>query len=167
MDPSTVVLLAEDDMDEAFLIQRAFKDHGLMHPPHLVADGTEVLTYLLAEGPYAERERYRFPNMLILDLKMQRMDGFAVLQWLQEHPDYRVIPTVVWSASSDARDVKHAYCLGANAYLCKPTDYGDFKAMLGRLLAHWDDCLKPIPNPGLPECDKLAGRSPFNGSHGR
>src|SRR5688500_9122357 len=165
MDPSSSVVIAEDSHDDAFLIQRAFKDHGSMRPPHIVNDGAEAIAYIAGEGIYADRMTYPFPNLIILDLKMPRVDGFQVLEWLRDHPDFRVIPTVVWSASSDQRDVKHAYCLGANGYLCKPTEYPQFKAMLGRLLAFWDDCLKPAPMPSTPTCESLKDAHPFSAVH--
>ena len=162
MDASLIVLLAEDNRDDAFLMQRAFKHHGLMRPPHIVDDGAKAIAYLAGEGVYSDRTTHPFPGLIILDLKMPRVDGFEVLQWLQDHPDYRVIPTIVWSSSADQRDVKHAYCLGANAYLCKPSDFPEFKAMLGRLLAFWEDCLKPGPVPQAPTCESLGETHPFS-----
>ena len=160
-----IVLLAEDNHDDAFLMQRAFKAHGLMRPPHIVDNGGDAIAYIAGERIYSDRIAYPFPNLVILDLKMPRVDGFQVLEWLRDHPDFRIIPTVVWSSSPDQRDVKHAYCLGANGYLCKPTDFPKFKAMLGRLLAHWDDCLKPAPVPHLPDCASLKESHPFSGLH--
>jgi CheY-like chemotaxis protein len=165
MDPSLTVLLAEDNRDDALLMQAAFKQNGLMRPPHIVEDGEEAIAYLKGEGIYADRIRYPFPGLIILDLKMPRANGFDVLQWLKEHPDLRVIPTIVWSASSDVRDVKHAYCLGANGYLCKPSDFPEFKAMVGRMLAFWEDCIRPPPEPTGPSCDSLEKTHPFSGSH--
>ena len=162
MDPSSSVLIAEDNPDDALLMQHAFKSHGLMRPPHIVDNGADAIAYLAGEGIYSDRVAYPFPNLIILDLKMPRVDGFQVLEWIKDHPDFRVIPTVVWSSSSDQRDVKHAYCLGANGYLCKPNDFPEFKAMLGRLLAFWDDCLKPSPMPGMPSCESLKETHPFS-----
>lgn len=165
MDPSLTVLLVEDNETDAFLMQRAFKSHGLMRPPHVVEDGAKAIDYLAGEGIYSDRVAHPFPGLIILDLKMPGTDGFVVLQWLRDHPDFRVIPTIVWSSSSDQRDVKHAYCLGANGYLCKPTDFGEFKRMLGRLLAFWEDCLKPPPLPQAPTCESLKDSHPFAATH--
>lgn len=165
MDPSATILLAEDNRDDAFLMQRAFKAHGLMRPPHIVDNGADAIAYLAGEGAFADRVAHPMPTITILDLKMPRVDGFGVLEWLRDHPDFRVIPTMVWSASADPRDVKHAYCLGANAYLVKPTDFGEFKEMLGELLKFWDRCEKPAPRPDLPDCASLQGAYPFGGTH--
>jgi CheY-like chemotaxis protein len=151
-----VVLLAEDNADDALLMEHAFQASGRTAKIVMLSDGSEVIAYLSGEGIYANRTLHPLPDILVLDLKMRRTSGFDVLQWLREHQDFMVIPTVVWSASSDAADVKHAYCLGANAYLCKPTDFPRFKAMVVRLLEFWDDCLKP--KAGCPTCEEAAAR---------
>src|SRR5688572_26980097 len=116
------LLVAEDNEDDALLIQRAFKQNGLPRAAHIVHDGRQAIEYLHGDGAYADRRTHPFPDLVILDLKMPLASGFDVLEWLNAHPDYRVIPTLVWSASADRRDVKHAFCLGAHAYLCKPTN---------------------------------------------
>ena len=165
MDPSIAILVAEDNEDDALILQRAFKKNGLMRPIHIVEDGGEVIEYLQGNGIYQDRIANPFPAMLLLDLKMPRVSGFDVLAWLHQHPDFRVIPTLVWSSSSDTRDVKHAFCLGANAYLCKPASFDTTVAMVARLVAFWDDCLKPGIEPHSPSCEKLKDRKPFSGAH--
>ena len=159
------VLIAEDNEDDALLVQRALKHNGLPRPPHIVQDGAGAIDYLHGNGPYADRVAHPFPDLVLLDLKMPRVSGFEVLQWLNEHPDYRVIPTIVWSASADRRDVKHAFCLGAHGYLCKPGPYQEFLGMVERMLAFWEDCEKPGIEPGDPQCDLLKDREPFSGAH--
>ena len=163
-DPSLEVLLVEDNEEDAMLMQRAFKHHGLMRPPPIVHDGDEAIDYLLGRNVYADRIAHPFPSIVILDLKMRRMSGFDVLKWILDHPDYRVIPTIVWTSSADTRDVKQAFCLGANAYLCKPSSYDTFVEMVGRLLAFWNDCLKPGVEPIEASCSKLKDRDPFFGA---
>ena len=161
---ATTVLVAEDNEDDAYLIQRAFKHHGLIRPAHIVRDGGEAIAYLHGDKEYANRVEHPFPNILILDLKMPLVSGFDVLEWINEHPDYRVIPAIVWSSSADRRDVKHAFCLGAHAYLCKPSQYDQFVAMVGRLIAFWDDCEKPGVGPTEPTCEMLKKENPFSGA---
>lgn len=165
MDPSITVLLAEDNPDDALLMQRAFKQHGLMRPLHVVEDGAAAIAYLGGEPPFDDRALYPYPHFIMLDLKMPRLSGFEVLEWLRQRPEHQVIPTIVWSSSADLRDVKRAYCLGANGYLCKPTDFARFKVMVGHLLAFWDDCLKPSPEPAAPTCEQLQQSRPFSGAH--
>jgi CheY-like chemotaxis protein len=159
MDPGACVLVAEDNPDDALLMQRAFKSQGLDNPLHIVTDGTEVLKYLLGQDPFADRAAHPHPNVLVLDLKMPRMNGFEVLEWLQAHKDLSVIPTLVWSSSADARDVKRAYCLGANGYLVKPTDFQKFKQMVGDVMRYWEHCLKPAPE-ARPSCAELTSKMP-------
>ena len=72
-----------------------------------------MIAYLQSEPPYDDRVLHPFPDVLILDLKMKRVSGFEVLEWVNKNPDYRLIPTIIWSSSADRRDVKHAFCLGA------------------------------------------------------
>lgn len=154
MDPSIVVLLVEDNPDDALLMQRAFQSHGIMRPSHICRNGSEAISYLSGAGVYADRKTYPYPHIVITDLKMPGSDGFDVLAWLREHPDLTVIPTLVWSSSADARDVKRAYCLGANGYLCKPTDFQKFKEMVGDMFRFWDRCEKPATDTG-PTCTEL------------
>ena len=119
--------------------------------------GAEGIAYLTGEGIYADRTTYPYPQMIIMDLKMPRVNGFEVLQWLKHNPELMVIPTMVWSSSADPSDVKLAYCLGANSYLSKPTDYQKFKEMVGDLFRFWDHCLKPAPGAS-PTCEELIHR---------
>jgi CheY-like chemotaxis protein len=163
MDSATTVLLAEDNPDEAMLMQRAFKMCGLQRPPHIVRDGLEAIAYIKGEGAFADRATHPFPHIVILDLKMPKASGFEVLKWLKEHQDLAVIPTIVWSSSSDVGDVKRAYCLGANGYLCKPVDFQEFKTMVGEILRYWNRCLKPEPNLG-PTCADLPDSSECSGA---
>lgn len=162
MDAFFSVVVAEDNPDDAFILQRAFKTNGLQRPIHILKDGAEVLAYLKGEEPYADRIAHPFPDLLILDLKMPIMSGFEVLEWIHNNPDYRVIPAVVWSASSDRRDVKHAFCLGAHGYFRKPSGYDECVDMVRRLIEFWSVCEKPGVAPMEPACETLSGRDPFS-----
>lgn len=146
MDRNLTVLLAEDNPDDALLMQRAFKAQGITNPLRIVADGSEVISYLEGQGSFADRDTNPFPRFIILDLKMPRMSGLEVLAWLRAHPECMVVPTLVWSSSSDQRDVKQAYLLGANGYLVKPTDFQQFKQMLTDVFRFWDHCVRPHPD---------------------
>lgn len=158
------ILVAEDNDDDALFIQHAFKQSGLTRSPHIVHDGSGVIAYLRGDGEFTDRATHPFPDMVILDLKMPRVSGFDVLNWLNENPDFRVIPTIIWSSSADRRDVKHAFCLGAHAYLCKPPGFNQLEAMVRRLLAFWEDCEKPGVEPSDPKCHNLKDRKPFSGA---
>jgi CheY-like chemotaxis protein len=157
MDQNTTVLLAEDNENDAFLMERAFKAHGITAPLQVMRDGAETIDYLSGSGVYSDRAKYPIPSLVILDLKMPRKSGFDVLAWLQHNPEIKIVPTLVWSSSADPIDIKRAYCLGANGFLCKPADFQKFKQMLGKVIAFWDECLRPLPD-SPPTCQSLLGQ---------
>ena len=163
MDPSLNVLLAEDDADDAFLMQRAFDSLGVMRPLHIVHDGAQAIDYLSGHGAFADRTVHPPANYVILDLKMPRVDGFQVLEFLKEHVELMVIPTLVWSSSTDLRDVKRAYCLGANGYLKKPNTFEELCSMLEVVVRYWSLCQVPTPDTP-PFCEELKGQNPFCGT---
>ena len=154
MAPGMIVLLAEDNPDDAFLMQRAFQSCGVVRPPHICRDGEEAIAYLSGAGKYTDRDAFPIPTLVITDLKMPGTNGFDVLKWLRDHPELTIIPTLVWSSSADTLDVKRAYCLGANGYLCKPTDFQKFKEMVGDVLRYWERCEKPMPHT-FPTCEEV------------
>jgi CheY-like chemotaxis protein len=137
------ILIAEDSADYAMFMKMALRDTATGKPVHFVENGEEVVHYLEGRGKYNDRDVFAFPAMLLLDLKMPGMDGFDVLRWMQQNPDRRVIPTIVLSSSVLERDVKEAYSLGASAYLGKPADLNDLKAMLGDLFKFWAWSIRP------------------------
>ena len=161
------VVIAEDSQDDAFILQRSFKSSGLRRPTHIVRDGVEAIEYLRGDPPFDDRIVHPFPDILLLDLKMPRASGFDVLEWINKNPDYRVIPAIVWSSSADRRDVKHAFCLGAHAYLCKPSNADEFNEIASCLLTFWVRCEKPSVYPMDPSCDHLKEHHPFSGARFR
>ena len=118
-----VALLAEDDENDGTMIQLAIKRVDPDANVYMVSNGQEAIDYLQAKGEYADRRRYPFPNIIFTDLKMPKMTGFELLEWLQKHPECAVIPTIVLSSSDESRDVIRAYRSGANAYFTKPADF--------------------------------------------
>jgi CheY-like chemotaxis protein len=135
----TTFLLVEDDLNDVFFAEQAFKEA----PPHLrlehVADGTEAVQYLKGEGAYADRERHPLPHVILLDLKMPGMNGFDFLSWLRSKSpgDVRLLPVIVMSSSAFPEDVKRAYELGVSAYMTKPIDFQDFKERIKLLGIFW------------------------------
>jgi len=131
MNRNLTVLIAEDNENDALLLQRAFRNIGLQNPLQIVPDGEQAIRYLQAEGKFADRQQFPFPTVLFLDIKMPRMSGFDVLEWVRGHPDWRIIPTMIFSSSSHPGDITrayqsgaNAYQSGANAYLVKPATLG-------------------------------------------
>jgi CheY-like chemotaxis protein len=134
---SGCILVAEDDPTDAFFLQRAFSKVGVPISLHFVRDGQEAIDYLRGEPPFADRQAYPLPGLLLLDLKMPRLNGFDVLDWLKRKSEIKRLPVVVFSSSEEAKDVNHAYDLGANSYLVKPHDTEDLLALVDRLKRYW------------------------------
>lgn len=143
MNQSSHILVAEDNEDDVFILLRALKKAGLENPVHVCGDGQEVINYLKAEGEFADRAKFPFPRMLLLDLKMPRVSGLDVLRWLYEHPECNIIPKVVLTSSREPRDVTEAYKWGANAYLCKPASFEDLQRQLAAMQVFWEFCELP------------------------
>jgi len=113
------ILYAEDNEDDAFILQLAVKRAQVPHKLYCADDGEVVISWLKGEGDYANREKYPLPDLLILDLKMPRMSGFDVLEWLRENPTFHALPVVVMSSSDDPSDIKRSGELGAAKYVKK------------------------------------------------
>src|SRR5947208_11973317 len=114
------ILVAEDDADDAFFLQRAFKKLGIPTSLKFVHDGQEAIDYLHGDAQFADRLRYPLPDLLLLDLKMPRLTGFEVLGWVRKQHNLRRLPVVIFSSSGELTDINRAYDLGANSYLIKP-----------------------------------------------
>lgn len=142
MNANATVLAAEDEPTDGYILQLAFERAGLTNPLTLVSDGQAAVNYLTGTPPYDDRAVHPLPGLLILDLKMPRMNGFDVLAWLRAHPDFNALPAVVLSSSSDDEDIARARSLGARDYFVKPHSLDDLVAILHRLSAHW---LTPSP----------------------
>jgi CheY-like chemotaxis protein len=132
-----LILMAEDEPEQAELARRAFKKHCFINPIFIVSDGTEVLSYLLGEGNFANRDEYPLPSLLMLDLRMQRMHGFDVIRWVRAHPDFKELPIVVLSTSDELRDVNQAYSMGATSFMMKPVEFVEFVHITTILPNYW------------------------------
>jgi len=131
------ILLVDDDDDALDLLVLAFSRTGVGSRVRCVHSGNEAITYVKGEREFSDRERFPYPSLLITDLKMADGDGFALLEHLKSTPQYRVIPTVVMSASGDADDVKKAYMLGASTYFVKPSSFDSLERLLTLLYETW------------------------------
>jgi CheY-like chemotaxis protein len=140
MKKRTIFLYVEDNPDDVTLLRRGFKfdAHAELHVTH---DGQEAIDYLSGTGQYTDRSRNPLPNVILLDLKMPRVDGFGVLTWLQKEApkEIRRIPVVVMSSSAEPRDVNRAYDLGANCYLTKPINWTHFQDRMMLLGLFWSE----------------------------
>ena len=143
MDSSLTILIADDSEDDIQIVRFALKGAGLTNPVQVCRDGTEVIEYLQARAAYADRARFPFPRVLLLDLKMPKLSGFDVLAWIRNHVECKVIPCVVLTNSAEPSDVKKAYELGANAYLRKPGTIDELAKLLRCLCEFWSACELP------------------------
>lgn len=114
------VLVAEDEDADVIFLQHAFKTLKIPNPLIAVKDGDEVLNYLQGKKPFENRAEYPLPALLLLDLKMPRMTGFDVLEWLRQHPESKTFPIVVLTSSDQETDREKALALGAAGYRVKP-----------------------------------------------
>ncbi|MEW6488278.1 MAG: response regulator [Thermodesulfobacteriota bacterium] len=136
-DPLPAILLVEDDPNDVLLIQRAFRKAKLGNPVHVARDGEEALSCLAGTGSYADRVRYPYPVLVLLDLKLPRKSGHEVLQWLRGQEGLRRTPVVVLTSSKESADVDRAYDLGANSYLVKPVSADALFEMVQGLRLYW------------------------------
>lgn len=137
------VLLAEDDVDHAFFTVRAFQDaHGASVEMHTVRDGQEALDYLHRRGRYADAER---PHLIVLDLKMPRVNGLEVLEQIKADDALRKIPTVVLTSSDRPQDVADSYQRHANSFVTKPASLTGLREGVAGLARYWLD-VATLPN---------------------
>ncbi len=137
------ILIVEDEPNDQFLITEAFRQIGVTDPIQVVSGGTEAIAYMVGEGKYSDRQKYAYPTFIMTDLKMPNGDGFAVLEFLKSNPEWKVIPTIVLSASSDLDDIKKAYMLGASSYHVKPQSHEELRNQLKVINDYWMTCQVP------------------------
>ncbi|MBP6507930.1 MAG: response regulator [Opitutaceae bacterium] len=137
--PIPVLLVAEDSDIDALLLARLIERSGYIFKMMRVEHGEAAIDYLAGNGDYADREKYPVADLLLLDLKMPLKDGFAVLQWRQDHPGFRRMPAIVFSSSYLPEDVERAYALGASSYVVKPGDPERLERFVRALHAWWTE----------------------------
>jgi CheY-like chemotaxis protein len=131
---------------DVFFLQRAIDSSGARLKASFVLDGQEVLDYLEGTRAFSDRQKYPMPELIMLDLKMPRLDGFDVLAWLRAQPRHRATPVVIFSGSDDHGDVTRAYLLGANSYMVKPTQTAEMPELVRALETYWRRYVK-LPAP--------------------
>ena len=114
------ILLAEDNEDDIFIFERAYKQTGTKNPVQIARDGEEVADYLAGEGAFADRRKFPLPYLLLLDLKLPLRPGLEILEWMRSKPELASINVVVLTSSAEQRDLARARELGARCYLVKP-----------------------------------------------
>ena len=131
------ILLVEDNPHDVELTLRALKRRNLANHVHVVQDGAEALDYIFAGGAYAERNKYDSPKVILLDLKLPKVDGLEVLRKIKSDEDTKTIPVVVLTSSREEQDMIESYKLGVNSYIVKPVDFDKFLDSVGELGFYW------------------------------
>lgn len=131
------ILLVEDNPRDAELTIRAFKKNHLANKLFHVEDGVEALDYLFARGKYADRNPDESPKVILLDLKLPRVNGLEVLRIIKADDRTRTIPVVIVTSSAEDPDVSTAYQLGANSYVIKPVEFDSFMEAMSKLGVYW------------------------------
>ena len=131
------ILLAEDNTDDVLLTERAFKKSNILNELIIVRDGAEALDFLFAEGKYKNRDINIMPELILLDLKMPKLDGLQVLQRIREDDRTKHLPVVILTTSKEEKDIADSYCLGANSYITKPVDFDQFIEAVNQLGLYW------------------------------
>lgn len=134
--PATI-LHVEDDSNDALLFNHACKKAELTFELHTVTDGEEAISYLRGDADFSDRLRFPLPQLMILDLKMPRVNGFDVLQWVRSTDGLKQLPIVVLSSSNHQGDVQRAYALGANSFLVKPVSFEALIDLAKSIQGYW------------------------------
>lgn len=139
------ILLVEDNPDDEELTLLSLRKNNLAHEIVVVRDGVEAIEYLFGNGQYADRDVSRVPTVILLDLKLPKLDGLGVLKRLRADERTRTLPVVVLTSSSQDADVIASYNLGANSYVRKPVEFGAFVEAVSSLGLYWVLLNRPPP----------------------
>lgn len=131
------ILLVEDNPNDVELTLHTLQKHHLANHVHVVRDGAEALEFIFCSGAYAQRHIENSPKVVLLDLKLPKVDGLEVLRRIKADPRTQPIPVVVLTSSREERDIVESYQLGANSYIVKPVDFEQFTEAVRQLGLYW------------------------------
>lgn len=137
MENNKVILLVEDNPRDEALTLRALKKSNIVNDVIVARDGVEALDYLFGAGTYAGRDTSEMPQLVLLDLKLPKVDGLQVLRKLREAEQTKRLPVVIFTSSSEEEDLINSYNLGANSYVRKPVDFEQFLEATRQLGMYW------------------------------
>ena len=146
--PNKIIMLVEDNADDEALTVRALKKNNISNAIVIVRDGAQALEYLFATGTYAGRDVSEMPQLILLDLKLPKVDGLEVLRRLRADDRTRLLPVVILTSSKEERDLMEGYRLGANSYIRKPVDFVQFAEAVNQLKLYWLVLNQPAPRNG-------------------
>lgn len=131
------ILLVEDNMNDAELIIEALRDVHIANKLVHLQDGEEALEFIFARGAFAERKIKNIPKVILLDIKMPKVDGIEVLRQIRANHDTKLIPIVIMTSSKEEQDIIKSYQLGANSFVVKPVEFNDFAKAVSELGLYW------------------------------
>ncbi len=132
-----IILLVEDNPDDEALTLRALKKNNILNEVIVARDGIEALDYLFGTGKYAGRDLSNMPQVILLDLKLPKIDGLEVLRRIRADERTKLLPVVILTSSKEDRDLINGYKLGANSYIRKPVDFDQFRETVKQLKLYW------------------------------
>lgn len=130
------ILQIEDDPNDVYFLHKAMKKMGVTNPIHVANDGQEAIDYLQGSGKFFDRSAFPFPSLVLLDLKLPYVMGLDVLKWIRKN-SMPALPVIMLSASAEDADIAASYRLGANAFLCKPSEARQFEDMVKAIKNFW------------------------------
>jgi two-component system, response regulator len=145
MDNKETILLVEDNPDDVELTKRAFRKNNIANNLVVARDGIEALDYLFCRGEYANREIKDTPRLILLDLKLPKMDGLQVLEHMRANECTRLVPVVILTSSKEEQDLTSGYKSGANSYVRKPVDFNQFVEAVRNIGLYWLLINEPPP----------------------
>jgi len=131
------ILHIEDEDNDIHLLQRAFANAEICHPVQVVKTAARAYDYLLGVDPFARRNYFPLPSLILLDLSLPFQDGLEILRWRQNHPEIKRIPVLVLTATGQAGEVRAAYEEGANGYLVKPASFNEWVELVKAIQSFW------------------------------
>ncbi len=132
-----VILLVEDNPDDEALTIRALKKNNIQNKVVIARDGEEALEYIFCQGKYSARNEFEMPQVVLLDLKLPKIDGLEVLQRIRSDNRTKLLPIVILTTSNEEKDIIEGYRLGANSYIRKPVDFAQFAEAVGHIGLYW------------------------------
>lgn len=140
-----IILLVEDNPDDVELTLRALKKNNIANGVVVAEDGVEALDYLFATGPHEGRDLNEMPEVILLDLKLPKIDGMEVLKRIRDDDRTKLLPVVILTSSDEEADMINGYKLGANSYVRKPVDFAQFSEAVSQLGLYWLLLNEPPP----------------------
>jgi two-component system response regulator len=140
------ILLVEDNPDDVELALRAFRKNNIANDLVVARDGVEALDYLFCRGAHADRDKRTMPRLILLDLKLPKIDGMQVLEKIRAEETTKLLPVVILTSSKEEQDLLQSYQCGANSYVRKPIDFNAFVEAVRSIGLYWLLINEPLPN---------------------